>query len=88
MNKNKQITSMSTIFEAKEYLKKNLDDGALCPCCKQNVKMYRHKLTSGLALVLIKFYHRAGKWVHPIKTFKTNFRTAFPQKINTYDQKV
>ena len=65
MNKN------STIYEAKEFLKSKLDEGAICPCCKQNVKMYRYKLTSGLAVVLIKFYHRSGKWVHPIKTFKT-----------------
>ena len=61
---------MITIEEAKSYLRKKLDKGITCPCCNQTVKMYKVKLTTGMAQVLIKFYKNKG-WKHPIEDFKT-----------------
>ena len=63
---------MKTIEEAKKFLNDNCEKGTVCPCCKQNVKMYKVKLTGGMVSVLIKFYKAREKgWVHPIKEFNT-----------------
>lgn len=44
---------MNTVKEAKEYLRRNFEKGARCPCCGQNVKLYKRKLTSAMAYALI-----------------------------------
>lgn len=36
------------------------DDGAACPCCTQWVKVYRRKITAGMARVLIAMYRASG----------------------------
>lgn len=46
-----------TLKEAQEFLRANLEVGAPCPCCKQLVKLYKRKLNSGMARVLIHLYH-------------------------------
>lgn len=69
----------NTIKEAKAYLRANWHDGIECPCCTQFVKLYKVKLNTGMAYVLIQFYKAylfkkpmaQDKWVHPIKDFKT-----------------
>ena len=60
----------TTHLEIMDHLRKEINNGTICPCCQQTVKMYRFKLTGKLASTLIKFYH-ANDWVHPINKFKT-----------------
>lgn len=44
------------------------DGGITCPCCDQFAKVYKRKLNSGMARVLVEFYwkQRSAKdgWVH------------------------
>lgn len=47
---------MDTIDEAKKHLRENWEKGTPCPCCGQFVKLYRRKLTSGMAVALIRLY--------------------------------
>jgi len=68
----KPTDMITTIEEAKKFLNDNFEEGTNCPCCTQNVKQYKVKLTGGMASVLIKFYKEREKgWLHPIKDFKT-----------------
>lgn len=45
----------TTLEQAQDWLRKQLDGGAQCPCCKQHAKIYRRKLNSGMAASLIAF---------------------------------
>ena len=54
-----------TIQEAKDYLRDNCKAGVKCPCCKQNVKLYRRKLHKTMALSLISLY-KLGSGYQPI----------------------
>jgi len=49
---------METIQEAKEFLKENYQKGCQCPACGQHVKLYKRKLNSGMARVLIEVYKK------------------------------
>lgn len=51
----------TTIAEAREWLEDRLDEGAECPCCTQNVKVYRRKITSPMARGLLKQYREVGR---------------------------
>lgn len=44
---------METLDEARDWLREHADDGAKCPCCTQLAKVYRRKVTSGMAQALI-----------------------------------
>ena len=59
-----------TIQDAKDFLKKNAEEGTICPCCNQTVKVYKVKLTSSMAMMLIGFYKKGEVWVHAIKELK------------------
>lgn len=50
---------METLKEARQYLKENYEKGCKCPLCKQNVKLYKRKLNSGMAIFLMGLY-----WLH------------------------
>ena len=45
----------TTLEQAQDWLRKRLDEGAQCPCCKQHAKIYRRRLNSGMAASLIAF---------------------------------
>lgn len=45
----------TSLEQAQDWLRKQLDEGAKCPCCKQHAKIYRRKLNSGMAASLIAF---------------------------------
>lgn len=47
---------IETLKQAKDVLKEGYEKGVACPCCDQHVKMYRRKLTSSMAWVLIMMY--------------------------------
>lgn len=58
-----------TLDDAKEKLRKNVRQGAICPCCGQFVKVYRRGLTSSMAVALIEIYkffkvNPFAEWLH------------------------
>jgi hypothetical protein len=56
---------MTTLAEAREWLRVRVDDGETCPCCEQFAKVYRRKLTAPVARVLIAMYrHNRDGWVY------------------------
>lgn len=58
---------MITLKEAKKWLRDNFDKGCKCPACGQHVQLYKRKLNSGMALVLIRLYKEyPDDWV-PVK---------------------
>jgi hypothetical protein len=63
---------LSTIKEAKAYLRANFEKGIDCPCCRQFVKLYKRKLNSGMAVTLLRIYNESKgdeeKWI-PVKEF-------------------
>lgn len=48
-----------TLREAQDWLRQNIDDGAICPCCTKFAKVYRWSLYGTAAQALILF-HRLG----------------------------
>jgi len=46
----------TTLDEAKTFLKENYEEGTICPCCNQSVKLYKRKLTSSMARSLITLF--------------------------------
>ncbi|MDP6933906.1 MAG: hypothetical protein QGG40_13360 [Myxococcota bacterium] len=41
------------IYDTREWVMANLDDGVVCPCCDQYAKTYRRKLNEAMARLLI-----------------------------------
>ncbi len=66
-----KITNSSTVEQAKAHLRENWEEGVKCPCCTQEVKLYKYKINKGMALVLIQMYKSKNEWIHPIKDLKT-----------------
>lgn len=68
MSRFKDSAVGTTLQDAKEYLKKNFNEGCSCPACGQFVRLYKRKLGSPQARGLILLYslHRStGKeWIH------------------------
>jgi hypothetical protein len=54
------ITPGNTVGEARTWLQDRLPDGTRCPVCHQHAKVYRRKMNSGMARVLILMYRAAG----------------------------
>jgi hypothetical protein len=50
----------TTLLMAKEWLLTNVSEGAKCPCCGQNAKVYRRKLHATIAKALIQLHHAGG----------------------------
>ena len=66
------MKTIETLEEGKDFLKENWEKGTTCPCCTQNVKLYKVKLKASMVLVLIDFYKMRDKnWIHPIKELRT-----------------
>lgn len=51
---------MRTLDEARAWLRKHADEGAKCPCCTQLAKVYRRRVTSGMAQALIIMWQLRG----------------------------
>ena len=64
-----ELTKVITVRDAKSYLRANYEEGTLCPCCGQNVKLYKRKLNSGMAATLIRMYQGNGKEYVNVKQF-------------------
>jgi len=56
-----KTTGATILAEVKEYLRENLNDGCICPACKQNVKMYKRKLSATMAYCMIIFVKHCRK---------------------------
>ena len=57
--------ALTTLYAAKVWLAKLIDDGAECPCCGQLAKIYKRKLNSSMAFVLTLIERdRRGDWIH------------------------
>jgi len=63
--------NVATLVEAKDWLRDRVDKGATCPCCNRKAKVYRRKINSGMAWVLIRIYRQTllgrvvgAGWVH------------------------
>lgn len=54
------LGSETTLEEVRNWLAERVNEGALCPCCGQNVKVYRRKLNSGMVRSLIEMYRVGG----------------------------
>lgn len=56
----------ATIAEGRAWLQANMyDDIVSCPCCAQDVKVYKRKLSAASARVLIAMWYKAEfDWVH------------------------
>lgn len=55
-----------TIEQAKQFLRENMNKGAICPCCHQDVKMYPRKLSAsmGYVLLLLVKYRKSSPYFH------------------------
>ncbi len=66
-----KVPEFKTLEEAKQFLRDNFENGATCPCCTQYVKLYKRKLTSGMAVALIRLYRlskrQTNKYIHITK---------------------
>lgn len=54
---------MTTIAEAKKFLRDNFEKGVDCPACGQLVRRWKHSLNSSIARTLIQMYNKGG-YVH------------------------
>lgn len=63
-----KIDNNSTLAEVKAFLAKHYEKGCICSACGQNVKMYKKKIDSLMAVYLIKLYKlsngSSGKYFH------------------------
>ncbi len=60
-------TPMLSLHEAQERLRKQIENGARCPCCRQYAKIYKRKLHSTMARGLMWLCSRSGdrrNWVN------------------------
>jgi hypothetical protein len=47
-----------TLGQARDELRKLVDEGHRCPCCTQYAKVYKRKIHAGMAATLIRVYKR------------------------------
>jgi hypothetical protein len=50
----------ASLEEARDWLEEHIDEGAVCPCCNRHMKIYRRKLSAGMARDLILLYRAGG----------------------------
>jgi len=55
---------LNTIDEAQAYLLANIEDGAECPCCARQVRLYRRKLNSNMVAFLCDLVGSEAPWTH------------------------
>ena len=68
------MAELYTLEEAKQLLRDNWETGTDCPACGQYVKLYKRKINSAMAWVLIILYKRHftdDGWVHVENYLKT-----------------
>lgn len=76
-----------TLSEAKSWLREQVrNGGARCPCCTQNVKVYRRSLPSATARTMIAMYHQdeGRDYVYLPTLLDTIKKTAYQGGYATY----
>lgn len=64
-----------TIAQAKDWLRRRVDDGERCPVCTQYAKVYRRAIHATMARTLILAYQTHGQdWFHLATLTKTTGR--------------
>ena len=62
------LSMTTSLGEARDYVRDNLEEGLLCPCCEQYAKVYRRRINKGQAQSLIRLYRLGAQaqngWVH------------------------
>lgn len=62
----------ASLHQARIFLSENWEEGVICPCCKQSVKLYKRTISSSMALGLFYLYKIAGKpnnYIHVPREF-------------------
>lgn len=78
---------MKTLNEAKRYVASNIMEGCHCPCCGQNAKLYKQKLTKQMVegLVLLKRIAGTkpfpGDYIHTPSEFLKNGMSATERNL-------
>ncbi len=66
----------TTVHQAKIDMRLAMDKGIICPCCNQNVKMYRWRISAVIAKCLLDMYKLSidnpKRWVHPLHDLEQN----------------
>lgn len=59
----------TTLKEAKEFLREHVGAGAVCPVCRQFVKLYRRNITYAMtkSLILMAKNSQPGQYIHVLK---------------------
>lgn len=71
----RKITQNSTLRQSRNFVKKNVHNGILCPCCNKYVRVYKRKLHAEMArflINLIKVYAVKQDWVNVREVITTN----------------
>jgi hypothetical protein len=55
------LSHSDTIGQSREWLHENREEGVSCPSCEQYVKVYRRKISSSIAEVLIAMYSESQR---------------------------
>jgi len=59
------FSPQASLAQVRAWLRTKAHDGAACPACGQNVKIYRRKINAGMARSLMLMYRVGGRdWVH------------------------
>jgi len=53
-----------TLLEARQWLRKRVNEGTDCPCCKRFAKVYKLKINTNMARFLISVARKKTEWVH------------------------
>lgn len=56
-----ELRNDASLAEAKAWLRERVEDGEICPCCKQRAQVYERTINAGMAISLITMYKAAGK---------------------------
>ena len=55
-----QLADDATLAEARAWLRARVREGEECPCCKRLAKVYKRKLNSGMAYLLVILFRLRG----------------------------
>lgn len=68
-----EVTTSTTLDQAKKFLSDNLTKGVKCPCCNRHTQIYSRKITSSMAYGLILIYKDwvKGTYTHIESLFKS-----------------
>jgi len=57
---------MTDLDDARAELQSKLDEGTICPCCRQFARRYRRKMNSGMAVALcwiVREFREKPRWI-------------------------